>query len=149
MKEFASQGHFETSTSCLPLRRFQVFCARTRWRYAAKFLFYHPASTRSKYRRKWRRFGSREVPAGVLSCRPATSNIEMETSRKFIFNANQVVNENFVTARIDHRFSEKDSLFGHIPVRQDALYLARFIWKRRAWIAHSRQIPPPPCEMNA
>jgi hypothetical protein len=30
----------------------------------------------------------------------------------FIFSANQVVNENFVTTRIDHKFSEKDSLFG-------------------------------------
>jgi hypothetical protein len=29
-----------------------------------------------------------------------------------IINGNQVVNENFVTARVDHRFSEKDSLFG-------------------------------------
>ena len=31
---------------------------------------------------------------------------------QFIFNGNQVVDENFVTARVDHRFSEKDSLFG-------------------------------------
>jgi outer membrane receptor protein involved in Fe transport len=31
---------------------------------------------------------------------------------QFVYNANQVVNENFVTTRIDHRFSEKDSLFG-------------------------------------
>src|SRR5215469_15167180 len=30
----------------------------------------------------------------------------------FIFNGNQVVNENYVTARGDHRFSDKDSLFG-------------------------------------
>jgi len=30
----------------------------------------------------------------------------------FVFSANQVVNENFFTTRIDHRFSEKDSLFG-------------------------------------
>ncbi|MGB2889523.1 MAG: TonB-dependent receptor [Candidatus Acidiferrales bacterium] len=30
----------------------------------------------------------------------------------FTFAANQVVNENFVTTRLDHRFSEKDSLFG-------------------------------------
>jgi outer membrane receptor protein involved in Fe transport len=29
-----------------------------------------------------------------------------------VFNGNQVVDENFVTARADHRFSEKDSLFG-------------------------------------
>ena len=29
-----------------------------------------------------------------------------------IVNANQVVTENFVTARVDHKFSEKDSLFG-------------------------------------
>jgi outer membrane receptor protein involved in Fe transport len=29
-----------------------------------------------------------------------------------VFNGNQVVDENFVTARVDHRFSEKDSLFG-------------------------------------
>src|ERR1700726_3484705 len=29
-----------------------------------------------------------------------------------IFNGKQVVTENFVTARIDHRFSDKDSLFG-------------------------------------
>jgi outer membrane receptor protein involved in Fe transport len=31
---------------------------------------------------------------------------------QFVFNGNQVVNENFFTTRIDHRFSEKDSLFG-------------------------------------
>ena len=30
----------------------------------------------------------------------------------FIFNGNQVVNENYVTARGDYRFSDKDSLFG-------------------------------------
>jgi hypothetical protein len=30
----------------------------------------------------------------------------------FTFAGNQVVNENFVTARIDHKFSEKDSMFG-------------------------------------
>jgi len=30
----------------------------------------------------------------------------------FAFSATQVVNENFVTTRIDHKFSEKDSLFG-------------------------------------
>jgi len=29
-----------------------------------------------------------------------------------VFNGKQVVTENFVTARIDHKFSEKDSLFG-------------------------------------
>jgi hypothetical protein len=31
---------------------------------------------------------------------------------KSVFNGQQVVNENFVTTRIDHKFSEKDSLFG-------------------------------------
>jgi hypothetical protein len=31
---------------------------------------------------------------------------------QFIFNGKQVINENFVTTRIDHKFSEKDSLFG-------------------------------------
>jgi Carboxypeptidase regulatory-like domain/TonB-dependent Receptor Plug Domain/TonB dependent receptor len=31
---------------------------------------------------------------------------------QFVFNAKQVVNENFVTTRIDHKFSDKDSLFG-------------------------------------
>lgn len=30
----------------------------------------------------------------------------------FSFSGQQVVNENFVTARVDHKFSEKDSLFG-------------------------------------
>jgi hypothetical protein len=35
-----------------------------------------------------------------------------QPSCQFIFVGNQVVNENFVTARVDHRFSEKDSLFG-------------------------------------
>jgi hypothetical protein len=30
----------------------------------------------------------------------------------FTFSGQQVVNENFFTARVDHRFSEKDSLFG-------------------------------------
>jgi Carboxypeptidase regulatory-like domain/TonB-dependent Receptor Plug Domain len=31
---------------------------------------------------------------------------------QFIFNGKQIINENFVTTRIDHKFSEKDSLFG-------------------------------------
>jgi hypothetical protein len=31
---------------------------------------------------------------------------------KFVFNGQQVVSENFVTTRIDHKFSEKDALFG-------------------------------------
>ena len=30
----------------------------------------------------------------------------------FVFSAQQVINENFVTVRADHKFSEKDSLFG-------------------------------------
>jgi Carboxypeptidase regulatory-like domain/TonB-dependent Receptor Plug Domain/TonB dependent receptor len=30
----------------------------------------------------------------------------------FVYSAQQVINENFVTSRVDHRFSEKDSLFG-------------------------------------
>lgn len=30
----------------------------------------------------------------------------------FVFSAQQVINENFVTSRADHKFSEKDSLFG-------------------------------------
>ena len=31
---------------------------------------------------------------------------------QFVFSGNQVVNENFFTGRVDHKFSEKDSLFG-------------------------------------
>src|SRR5712671_6450891 len=31
---------------------------------------------------------------------------------KLVFNGQQIINENFVTARIDHKFSAKDSLFG-------------------------------------
>jgi hypothetical protein len=31
---------------------------------------------------------------------------------QFVFNGNQVINENFITTRIDHKFSDKDSLFG-------------------------------------
>jgi TonB dependent receptor len=30
----------------------------------------------------------------------------------FVFSAQQIINENFVTTRIDHKFSDKDSLFG-------------------------------------
>src|SRR5437588_8638282 len=30
----------------------------------------------------------------------------------FVFSAQQVINENFVTSRADHKFSEKDSMFG-------------------------------------
>ena len=30
----------------------------------------------------------------------------------FVFSAQQVINENFVTSRVDHKFSDKDSLFG-------------------------------------
>jgi hypothetical protein len=31
---------------------------------------------------------------------------------KFSFSGQQVINENFVTARVDHKFSDKDSIFG-------------------------------------
>jgi hypothetical protein len=31
---------------------------------------------------------------------------------RFVFSAQQIVNENFVTTRIDHKFSDKDGLFG-------------------------------------
>jgi outer membrane receptor protein involved in Fe transport len=31
---------------------------------------------------------------------------------QLVFNGNQVINENFVTTRIDHKFSDRDSLFG-------------------------------------
>ncbi len=31
---------------------------------------------------------------------------------QFVFNGKQVVNENFLTTRIDHKFSDRDSLFG-------------------------------------
>ncbi len=31
---------------------------------------------------------------------------------RFTFSAKQIINENFVTTRIDHKFSDKDSLFG-------------------------------------
>ena len=31
---------------------------------------------------------------------------------QFVFNGNQIINENFVTTRIDHKFSDKDALFG-------------------------------------
>ena len=31
---------------------------------------------------------------------------------QFIFSGNQIINENFVTTRIDHKLSDKDSLFG-------------------------------------
>ncbi len=31
---------------------------------------------------------------------------------QFVFSGQQVINENFVTTRVDHKFSEKDSLFG-------------------------------------
>ena len=31
---------------------------------------------------------------------------------QFIFSGKQIINENFVTTRIDHKFSDKDSLFG-------------------------------------
>jgi len=31
---------------------------------------------------------------------------------KFTFSAKQIINENFVTTRIDHKFSDRDSLFG-------------------------------------
>src|SRR5882757_8383446 len=31
---------------------------------------------------------------------------------KFTFDGQQVINENFITARVDHKFSEKDSIFG-------------------------------------
>jgi len=34
------------------------------------------------------------------------------TSCPSVFNGQQIVNENFVTSRIDHKFSEKDALFG-------------------------------------
>ena len=44
------------------------------------------------------------LPNGALSSSGNTG--------KFAFAAQQVVNENFFTTRVDHKFSEKDSLFG-------------------------------------
>jgi len=46
-----------------------------------------------------------------LALYPIPASCGMDTCT-FIFNGNQVVNENYVTARGDHRFSDKDSLFG-------------------------------------
>jgi hypothetical protein len=43
---------------------------------------------------------------------PNGANVGNGDLALFTFSANQVVNENFVTTRLDHRFSEKDSLFG-------------------------------------
>ena len=40
---------------------------------------------------------------------PTTANPDVA---EFLFAGNQVVHENFVTTRIDHKFSEKDALFG-------------------------------------
>jgi hypothetical protein len=46
-----------------------------------------------------------------LALYPTPASCGMPTCL-FIYNGKQVVNENFVTTRIDHRFSENDSLFG-------------------------------------
>jgi Carboxypeptidase regulatory-like domain/TonB-dependent Receptor Plug Domain len=46
-----------------------------------------------------------------LALYPIPASCGMDTC-PFIYNGKQVVNENFVTTRIDHRFSENDSLFG-------------------------------------
>jgi hypothetical protein len=40
---------------------------------------------------------------------PVTANPDVA---EFLFAANQVVHENFVTTRIDHKFSDKDTVFG-------------------------------------
>jgi hypothetical protein len=40
---------------------------------------------------------------------PVTANPDVA---EFLFAANQVVHENFVTTRIDHKFSDKDAIFG-------------------------------------
>jgi hypothetical protein len=49
--------------------------------------------------------------ANYLALYPVTASCGQDVC-PFVFNGQQVVNENFVTTRIDHRFSEKDGLFG-------------------------------------
>jgi hypothetical protein len=71
-------------------------------------------------------------PAGTTLFVPGTSNVCVDNQAKlylplyplgnpancgadvcpFTFSGQQVVNENFVTTRIDHKFSDKDSVFG-------------------------------------
>ena len=43
---------------------------------------------------------------------PGTSTIENGDIGTYTFAGQQVVNENFLTTRVDHRFSDKDELFG-------------------------------------
>jgi outer membrane receptor protein involved in Fe transport len=46
------------------------------------------------------------IPATSPTCLPS------DNTCKFTFNGQQVINENFFTTRIDHKFSEKDAIFG-------------------------------------
>ncbi|HKV82343.1 MAG TPA: TonB-dependent receptor [Candidatus Sulfotelmatobacter sp.] len=43
---------------------------------------------------------------------PASAQIAGSDTAQYSFAGQQIVNENFLTARIDHNFSDKDSLFG-------------------------------------
>ncbi|HEX8878404.1 MAG TPA: TonB-dependent receptor [Candidatus Acidoferrum sp.] len=49
--------------------------------------------------------------ANYLKLYPVPANCGLNVC-PFVFSAQQVINENFVTSRADHKFSEKDSLFG-------------------------------------
>ena len=46
-----------------------------------------------------------------LALYPVPKSCGQDTCQ-FIFSGQQVINENFVTGRVDHKFSDKDSLFG-------------------------------------
>src|SRR6202158_6310347 len=46
-----------------------------------------------------------------LALYPVPQSCGQDTCQ-FIFSGQQVINENFVTGRVDHKFSDKDSLFG-------------------------------------
>jgi hypothetical protein len=50
--------------------------------------------------------------ANYLKLYPTPADCGPNNVCPFVFSAQQVINENFVTTRVDHKFSEKDSLFG-------------------------------------
>ncbi|MFI5057455.1 MAG: TonB-dependent receptor domain-containing protein [Candidatus Acidiferrales bacterium] len=62
--------------------------------------------------------GGAALPGGVapavqkyLALYPTTPDCGADVCQ-FTFSAKQIINENFITTRIDHKFSDKDSLFG-------------------------------------
>ena len=73
-----------------------------------------------------------QVSAPFIPCRNVEACWEIETFGSLRFQGQQIVTENFVTTRIDHKFSDRDSLFGTYLYDKTPIQFPRLIWKRCA-----------------